>query len=121
MDFKHLSDIDWSTVANATPFISATVQGKPSPMTTRLIEAIVIAAATILLGYIFMVPSLSSDIKKNTDLITYKLDTLVINQNDLKNGQIEIAKAVNDIDHREQLHDLQQQNEINQLKNKVKE
>ncbi len=119
--YKNLSEIDWPSVLNAMPFISATVQGKQTPMVTRIIEMCIGSAVTILIGYIFMVPSLSKDINKNTEIITYKLDTLVENQNDLKKGQAEIVKSVNEIDHREQLHDLQQQNEINLLKNKVKE
>lgn len=115
--FFHISThhIDVDNVLNYLPFISATIQGKPTPMITRIIEMSIGGAVTILLGYIFMVPSLSKDISKNTEIISYKLDTLVNNQEQLKHGQDIINANVNNIDKRVEVNHI----EIESLKRDV--
>lgn len=120
--FFHISinHIDLDKTLNYLPFISATIQGKPTPMITRIIEMCIGGAVTILLGYIFMVPNLSKDIQSNMAVIGYKIDSIAISQHDLKEGQNAIAKSVNEIDDREKINDLKQQNEIDLLKSKVR-
>lgn len=89
-------------------------------MITRIIEMCIGGAVTILLGYIFMVPSLSKDIQSNMAVIGYKIDSIAASQNDLKQGQDSIAKTVNEVDDREKINDLKQQNEINLLKSRMR-
>lgn len=115
MDFKHLHEIDWSSVINTMPFISATVRGKPTPMMTRIIEMCIGGAVTILLGYLFMVPSLSKDISKNTEIISYKLDDLAKTQEHLKKGQENIHESISGIDKRVEVNHA----EIEALKRNV--
>lgn len=106
-------------IANYIPFISATVQGKPTPMITRIVEMCVGAAVTILLGYIFMVPTLSKDISKNSEIISYKLDSLVQNQLELKQGQASISKTISEVDTRERLNNAKHDAEIGALNREV--
>ena len=115
-----LSHVDLDKTLNYLPFISATIQGKPTPMITRIIEMCIGGAVTILLGYIFMVPSLSKDIQSNMAVISYKIDSIATSQHELKEGQNAIAQAVNEVDDREKINDLKQQNEIDLLKSKVR-
>lgn len=122
MAFFHISinHINADNMLNYLPFISATIQRKPTPMITRIIEMCIGGAVTILLGYIFMVPSLSKDIQSNMAVIGYKIDSIAASQNDLKQGQDSIAKTVNEVDDREKINDLKQQNEINLLKSRMR-
>lgn len=120
--FFHISinHVDFDKALNYLPFISATIQGHQTPMITRIIEMCIGGAVTILLGYIFMVPSLSKDISKNTEIISYKIDAIAASQHELKIGQSEIVKSVNEVDTREKINDLKQQNQIDLLKSKVR-
>lgn len=120
--FLHINvnHINADNVMNYLPFISATIQGKPTPMITRIIEMCIGGAVTILLGYIFMVPSLSKDIDSNMAVIGYKLDAVAQGQKELKEVQHAIVNSVHDIDTREKINDLKQQSEIEVLKSRLK-